>query len=150
MGISHFNSLWWLYGYPKKYERDGCLLSQPFLLVPSPIRKGVIYNKVFVLLIPRCSASSSMPPIGTNGVGLTYRTSRCNLSLNTRIDNWSRASEAALIEDTRQKELFFFPNFTFNKRRFISKICFLSRIMFLSRKTESNKKKIKSHHLCNS
>jgi len=28
-GISHFNSLQWLYGYPK-YERDGCLLFQPF------------------------------------------------------------------------------------------------------------------------
>ena len=28
-GISHFNSLQWLYGYPK-YGRDGCLLFQPF------------------------------------------------------------------------------------------------------------------------
>lgn len=31
----------------------------------------VIYNKVFMLLIPRCSASSPMLPIGTGGVGLT-------------------------------------------------------------------------------
>lgn len=33
-----------------------------------------IDNKVFILLIPRPSASSSMPPIATSGVGLT-----CNM-----------------------------------------------------------------------
>ena len=51
-------------------DMDVCL-SQPFLLVPIPIRKGIIFNKVFVLLIRRRSASSIMPPIGTSGVGLT-------------------------------------------------------------------------------
>lgn len=64
----------------QKYERDGCLLSQPFLLVPSPRRKRVIYNKVFVLLISRCSASSSMPPIGTRGVVLTRNTEPLGVS----------------------------------------------------------------------
>lgn len=44
------------------------------LFSPQPDKKGVIYNKVFLLLIPRCSASSSMPPIGTCGVGLTCNT----------------------------------------------------------------------------
>lgn len=65
-GISHFNSLQWLYGYPK-HERDGCLLFQPFILIsPNPKeeeRKGIILKKVFVLLISRRSASSPMPPI---------------------------------------------------------------------------------------
>jgi hypothetical protein len=48
----------------------------PTILVsPEPDKEGgIIYNKVFVLLIPRCSASSSMPPISTSGVGLTCNT----------------------------------------------------------------------------
>lgn len=66
-GISHFNNLRWLYGYPK-YKRDGCLLSQPFFLVPIQISKGGIFNKVFALLIPRCSASSPISPISTSKV----------------------------------------------------------------------------------
>lgn len=44
----------------------------PTILVsPEPNKKGIIFNKVFVLLIPRCSASSPMSPIGTSGVGFT-------------------------------------------------------------------------------
>lgn len=56
-------------------EMDACCPNHSFSpVVPSPIRKGVIYNKVFVLLIPRSSASSPMLPISTNGVGLTHNT----------------------------------------------------------------------------
>lgn len=53
-------------------EMDACCPNHS--LVPSPIRKGVISNKVFVLLIPRSSASSPMLPISTNEVGLTHNT----------------------------------------------------------------------------
>jgi hypothetical protein len=63
-----------------------------------------------MLLIPECSASSPMPPIGTgivSGSDPQYRTHRLNLSLNTKIHNTSEASEVASIEDTRQKELFY-------------------------------------------
>jgi hypothetical protein len=142
-GISHFNGLRWFYGYPK-YERDGCLLSQPFLLVPIPIRKGLIYNynKVFMLLIPRCSASSPMLPIGTSRVGLTCNTEPIGVTFRSILESKIEASEAASIGDTRQKELFYIPNFTFNKRRFISISFFLFFIpnpVCLSRKTENAK-----------
>ncbi|KAJ0498724.1 hypothetical protein HanHA89_Chr13g0526041 [Helianthus annuus] len=44
------------------------------LLVPSLLKKGIIYNKVLVLLIPRCSASFPLLPIGISGLGLTCNT----------------------------------------------------------------------------
>lgn len=56
-------------------------------LVPSPIRKRVIYNKVFVLLIPRCSASFSMLPIGTSGVGLTRNTEPLGVTLRSILES---------------------------------------------------------------
>lgn len=48
----------------------------PTILVsPDPDKKGRIYffflQSFLVLLIPKRSASSPMPPIGTSGVGLT-------------------------------------------------------------------------------
>lgn len=47
----------------------------PTILVsPDPDKKGRIYfflQSFLVLLIPKRSASSLMPPIGTSGVGLT-------------------------------------------------------------------------------
>ena len=103
--ISHFNDLWRLYGYPE-YKWNGCLLSQPFLLVPIPIRKGDISNKVFVLLISKCSAFFlylnmvfSRDPT-KKPIGLIFR-SMLKLTI--------KASEVASIEDTRQKELIVLP-----------------------------------------
>lgn len=83
------------------------MLSQPFLLVPIPIRKREIYNKVFVLLIPWCSASSPMLPIGTSGIGLTYNIEPIGVTFRSILKLTIEASEAASIEDTRQKELFY-------------------------------------------
>lgn len=53
-------------------EMDACCPNHSFS--PEPDKEGVIYNKVFVLLIPRSSASSPMLPISTNGIGLTHNT----------------------------------------------------------------------------
>ena len=103
------------------------------LLVPSPRRKRVISNKVFLLLIPRCSASSLMLSIGTNEIGLTHNTQpRYNLSFNTTIKNGNIASEVALIEDTRQKELFYFETSPSTSVDFFPKFF---RITCLYRKT---------------
>ena len=64
----------------------------PTILVspePNKIRKGIIYNKVFVLLIPRCSASSPMPPIGTStsGVGLTCNTEPIGVAFRSILES---------------------------------------------------------------
>lgn len=85
-GISHFNSPRWLYWYPK-YKRDGCLLSQPFFQSRAQLRKGVIFTKVFVLLIPRCSASSLMLPIGTRGVGLLHNTEPLGVTFRSILES---------------------------------------------------------------
>ena len=64
-----------------------------------------------MLLIPGCSASSSMPPIGTSGVGLTCNTEPppidIGVTFRSMLELTIEASEAALIGDTRQKELFY-------------------------------------------
>lgn len=60
-----------------------------------------------MLLIPRCSASSPMPPIGTIGVGLTCNTEPIGVTFRSILKSTIEASEAASIEDTRQKELFY-------------------------------------------
>ena len=76
-------------------------------LSPDPNKeKGKFYNKVFVLLIPRRSASSSMPPIGTSKVGLTCNTKPI-VTFRSTLESTIEASEAALIGDTRQKEWFY-------------------------------------------
>lgn len=83
----------------------------PTILVssdPDKIRKGRIYNKVFVLLIPGRSASSPMPPIGTSGVELTCNTEPIGVTFRSILESKIEASEAASIGDTRQKELFYF------------------------------------------
>ena len=59
------------------------------------------------MLIPRRSASSPMPPIGTSGGGLTCNTEPIGVTLRSILESTIEASEAALIEDTRQKELFY-------------------------------------------
>lgn len=74
-------------GIQSTNEMDACCPNHSFILVPSPIRKGVIYNKVFVLLIPRCSASSSMLPIGTSGVGLTCNTEPLGVTLRLILES---------------------------------------------------------------
>ena len=53
-------------------EMDACCPNHSFS--PEPNKEGVIFTKVFVLLIPRCSASSPMLPISTSGVGLPHNT----------------------------------------------------------------------------
>jgi len=83
-----------------------------------------------VLLIPRRSASSFMPPIGTSGVGLTCNTELIAslVTFRSMLESTIEASEAALIGDTRQKELFI--NFTFNKRRVISNLSIPTNVSF--------------------
>lgn len=77
-------------------------------LSPDPDEgKGVIYNKVFVLLISRRSASSPMPPIGISVVGLTCNTESIGVTSRSILESTIEASEAALIVDTRQKGLFY-------------------------------------------
>ena len=83
----------------------------PFLHSPNPNKeKGEFLTKVssFMLLIPRRSASSYMPPIGTSGV------LHCNtepiaigITLRSLLELTIEASEAALIGDTRQRALFY-------------------------------------------
>lgn len=85
-GMSHFNSLRRFYGYPK-YKHDGCLLSQPFFVVPSLLRKGIMSHKVFVLWIPGCSASSPMLPIGTSSVGLTCNNEPIGINLRSILES---------------------------------------------------------------
>jgi hypothetical protein len=50
-----------------------------------------------------------MPPIGTSGVGLTCNTEPIAIDVTFRsmLESTIEASEAALIGDTRQKELFY-------------------------------------------
>lgn len=56
-------------GIKNTNEMDACCPNHSF----SPkLKKGIIYNKVFVLLIPKCSASSPLLPIGTSVLGLTF------------------------------------------------------------------------------
>ena len=73
-------------GIQSTNEMDVRCPNHCFILVPSPIRKRVIYNKVFVLLIPRCSASFSMLPIGTSGVGLIRNTEPLGVTLRSILD----------------------------------------------------------------
>ena len=77
------------------------------LLVPSLLKTGIFYNKVLVLLIPRCSASSPLLPIGTSGLGLTSNREPIGITFRSILESTIEASEAALIGDTRQKELFY-------------------------------------------
>lgn len=50
-----------------------------------------------------------MPPIGTSGVGLTCNTEPIGgETFRSILESTIEASEAALIGDTRQKELFYF------------------------------------------
>jgi hypothetical protein len=66
------------------------LVVPTILFRPDTNEEGeVISNKVFLLLIPECSASSPMRPIGTSEVGLTHNTEPIgiNLLLHTQIDN---------------------------------------------------------------
>ena len=48
-----------------------------------PIRKWVIYNKVFILLIDRCGVSFPMSFIGANRVELTMNIEPISIILNT-------------------------------------------------------------------
>lgn len=59
------------------------------------------------MLIPRRSASSPMLPIGTSGVGLTHNKEPLGVTFRSILESTIEASEAALIGDTRQKELFY-------------------------------------------
>lgn len=105
-----------------------------------------MYNKVFVLLIPRRSASSSMLPIGTSGVYLQYRTPRAiDITFRSMLKSTIEASEAALIGDTRQKELFYLQTSPSTSVEFFQ--IFLSQPACILLRLESDKK-IKSHHLC--
>lgn len=70
-------------------------------------KKGELDNKVFVLLIPRCSASSPMPPIGTITVELTCNTEPIGVTFRSILESTIEASEVASIEDTRQKGLLY-------------------------------------------
>ena len=94
-----------------------------------------------MLLIPRCSVSSPMRPIGTSGVVLTCNTEPIGVTFRSILESTIEASEVASIGDTRQKELFYLQtNFTFIKRRFFfQESSFVSRIIFLSHKTEIGK-----------
>lgn len=77
-------------GIQSTNEMDACCPNHSFifiLVLPSPIRKRVIYNKVFVLLIPRCSAFSSMLPIGTSGIGLTPNTEPLGVTLRLILES---------------------------------------------------------------
>ncbi len=49
-----------------------------------------------------------MLPIGTSGVGLTCNTEPIGVTFRSILESTVEASEAALIGDTRQKELFYF------------------------------------------
>lgn len=48
-----------------------------------------------------------MPPIGTRVVELTYNTRTIGVTFRSILESTIEASEAALIGDTRQKELFY-------------------------------------------
>ena len=48
-----------------------------------------------------------MPPIGTSGVGLPHNTEPIGVTFRSILKSTIEASEAASIEDTRQKELFY-------------------------------------------
>lgn len=48
-----------------------------------------------------------MPPIGTSVVGLTCNTEPVGVTFRSILESTIEASEAALIGDTRQKELFY-------------------------------------------
>lgn len=57
-------------GIQNTNEMDVCCPNHSF----SPTPSRLIYNKVLVLLIPRCSASSPLLPICISGLGLTCNT----------------------------------------------------------------------------
>ena len=113
------------------------LVVPTIFLVPSPTGKGIFSNKVFVLLIPRCSASSLMLSIGTSGVGLNHNTEPIGVTFRSILENGTIASEVALIEDTRRKELFYFQTSPSTSVDFFFKK--FSRITYLYRKTERKK-----------
>lgn len=95
-------------GIQSTNEMDVCCPNHSFR--PEPRRKGVISNKVFLLLIPKCSDSSLMLPIGTSEVGLTHNTQPLGVTFRSILEskNGNIVPEVALIEDTRQKGLFYF------------------------------------------
>ena len=66
---------------------DVCCPNHSFSPDPNKIRKGVISNKVFVLLIPRCSASSLMLSVGTSGVGLSHNTEPLGVTFRSILES---------------------------------------------------------------
>ena len=85
----------------------------PTILVsPDPNKEkgynSIIYNKVFVLLIPRRSASFPYAAYWycTGGVGFTCNTEPIGVTFRSMLKSIIEASEVASIGDTRQKELF--------------------------------------------
>lgn len=117
-------------GIQSTNEMDVCCPNHFFFPDPDKEKERFItYNKVFVLLIPTRSAPSSMPPIDTSVVGLNRNTDRWSIGLTFRLilESTIQASEVALIGDTRQKELLYVINFTFNQRRFF----FISIVFFI-------------------
>lgn len=72
-------------GIQSTNEMDVCWPNHSF--IPSPIRKGVISNKVFVLLIPRCSASSLMLSIGISGIGLPHNTEPLGVTFRSILES---------------------------------------------------------------
>ncbi|SRR6266496_2806299 len=95
-------------GIQSTNEMDVCCPNHSFS--PEPSRKGKISNKVFLLLISGCSDSSLMLPVGTSEVGLTHNTQPLGVTFRSILEskNGKIVPEVALIEDTRQKELFDF------------------------------------------
>ena len=92
---------------------------------------------MLLIPIPRCSAFSPMPPIGTSGVGLACNTEPIGgVTFRSILKSTIEVSEAASIEDTRRKELL--VRLTFPKRGFV---CFTNLVLSmptpsLFRKTE--------------
>ena len=85
-------------------------------------------------------------------VGLACNIEPIGVAFRSILESTIEASEAALIGDTRQKELFYLETSPSTSVDFFNNLfrSFLSRIFRLSPKTKAvNKKIIKSHHLYN-
>ena len=128
----------------------------PTILVSISITKAIISTKVCVLLISKCSASSPMLPIDSNGWGLTrtaIQIHKFNLWLTTRIDNssiwgcinrgYTTEGIVFFLQTSPSKSVDLFHFFS------IPKSCVFLKVVNKIEIEKICKLMIKSHHLCN-
>ena len=72
-------------GIQNTNEMDACCPNHSFS--PEPKKERENFEQGFVLLIPRCSASSLMLSIGTSGVGLSHNTEPLGVTFRSILES---------------------------------------------------------------